>query len=173
MRYASGANRCIQLLGRTNEGKPFGLVVDVTERKKFEESIQKAKVSKKVQQQAERITELEDITVSQHQEINARKVIETELKQSLRRQKLTKHLIQLMSRSFEVDQILQIASREIGSFFGADRCQIIQYEKEAEAHKGLWLSAHLSSLNICQPVCLIAKDYAFVHGLKVKKQLIH
>jgi PAS domain S-box-containing protein len=147
MAYGSKPFKDVQILGRTYldaQKKPLrmsGLVVDVTERKKAQESEQKAKFNQTLAQQAERISKLEDVTISQRQEIDQQKAIETALKQSLKREKLTKRLIQLMSRSFNVEQILQIAAQAIGGFFEVDRCRVIRYEKEGPKITGLQLSA--------------------------------
>lgn len=86
------------------------------------------------------MSELENITPSQRPEIDARKIIGTELNQNLKREKLINHLIRLMSRSFDVDTILNIATRKIGSFFDVDRCRVISYEKEDGEIKGLRLA---------------------------------
>jgi PAS domain S-box-containing protein len=130
-------------------GKPFQYVVvrhEITRQKAAEQEIQDLK--EKTQVVAKRTTELEDINMAQSQEINkqgreidARKEVEAELIKSLKREKLTKHLIQLMNRSFDTDIILEIVVQELGIFFGVDRCMAISYERELEVIKRQRLSA--------------------------------
>lgn len=82
---------------------------------------------------AERTATLEKLTLSQNREIAEQKEIEVELKKSLKREKLIKHVIQLMNRSFDTDIILEIVVREIGIFLGADRCMVVLHDgKEGE-----------------------------------------
>lgn len=148
MRHQSGRYRCLQMMGRSyldKQKKPIrlsGLVVDITEQKTIEESLSKTRLHKELEQQTERITQLEGVALAQRLEIDERKAIESRLTQSLKREELTGRLVQLMNRSFDVNAILEIAVQEIGSFFEVDRCRIIQYEKEGEERiKGLRLSA--------------------------------
>lgn len=111
------------------------------------------------QQMVNRTIELENINRAQSQEIgkqgqeiNAQKAIAAELKKSLRREKLTKHLIQRMNRSFEPQIILEIIVQELGTFFNVDRCLIILYEKENETDKMLQLFAQYCSSDAISPI---------------------
>ncbi len=86
---------------------------------------------------AGRMDRLASLNTDQLEEIHELKTLETVLKQSLRRERLTKYLIQLMSRSFDVKIILEIISRQIGLFLGTDRCLVAYYEQDPEASQTL------------------------------------
>lgn len=142
-------------------GKPFQYIVvrhETSRQKAAEQEVQECKDSLK-QQVAERTAKLENINLAQsrkigtqNQEIDERKNIEAELKKSLKREKLTKHLIQLMNRSFESEIILEIVVREIGTFFGVDRCMVVSYEREQEEIKRQRLSAQYCLSDAIEPV---------------------
>lgn len=121
------------------EGVPFQYVVvrhDITRQKTSEEKI--LELSKNVGKQiSQQTAALKSINLAQSQEIEEQKEIEAELKKSLKREKLTKHLIQLMNRSFNPDIILEIIVRELGTFFDVDRCIVILYKNEIEDVEGL------------------------------------
>lgn len=124
-------------------GTPFQYIVvrhDITQQKSSEQEIRELKSSLN-QQVLNRTAELENINIAQRLEINkqnweitVQRELEVELKQSLKREKLTKHLIQLMNRSFDPSIILEITVQELGIFFNVDRCLVL-YEKEEEEKK--------------------------------------
>ena len=115
---------------------------------------------------AERTSQLETLNESQSQEIDARKIIESEYRQSLKREKLTKHLIQLMQRSFQPDIILEAGVREIGTFFGADRTLVVLYEEVEGANK-LRLAAQYCHSEKITPV----EKEAIPDEIKLKNQM--
>src|SRR5689334_9634872 len=75
---------------------------------------------------------LQELRLSHHRQFDVQQAIETELKKSLKGEKLTKHLIQLMNRSFEPAIILEIIVQELGIFFNVDRCLVILYQNDNE-----------------------------------------
>jgi|GEM_PF-1852263 len=142
-----------------SRGTPFQYIVvrhDITQQKSSEQEIRELKSSLN-QQVLNRTAELENINIAQKLEINkqnweitVQKEVEMELKQSLKREKLTKHLIQLMNRSFDPSIILEIIVQELGVFFNVDRCLVL-YEKEEEEKKLQFFAQYYRSDDI-QPV---------------------
>lgn len=114
-----------------------------------EENVQELNESME-QRVSERTSKLEKITSQSH--TIEQQEHETELKKSLERERLIRHLIQLMNRSFDVDIILEIVAREIGTFFSVDRCLVIYYERESEEVIRLRLSAQYCRSKEIEPI---------------------
>jgi len=88
------------------------------------------KLTETMEVQTSRHVELKEINSTQRHEIEDQRLASEELLQSLKREKLIKHVIQLMNRTFDVKIILEMVSREIGAFLGADRCLVAYYQDE-------------------------------------------
>lgn len=104
------------------------------------------------QQVVECTSELENLTEQQGQEIDELKKTELELRESIKREKLTKNLIQLMSRSFDANIILEIAVREIGTFFNVDECLVIYHENPFDKTGTVRFSSQYYHSAMAQPL---------------------
>ncbi len=60
--------------------------------------------------------------------------LKTKLRQSLRKEQLTQHILQFLDHSVDVDHILQVSAQEMGQFFEADRCLVISHEDKNVQH---------------------------------------
>lgn len=135
-------------------GESFQYIVvrhDITGQKASEQKV--LELRKNLAEQVDqRTAKLENINLAQSQEIEEQKEIEVELKKSLKREKLTKHLIQLMNRSFNPDIILEVIVRELGTFFDVDRCLVILYKNEIEEIEGLRVFAQYCRSEAIRPI---------------------
>jgi len=68
---------------------------------------------------------LQELNIEHERQFEVQQALERDLKKSLKWEKLSKHLIQLMNRSFEPDIIIEIIVQELGVFFNVDRCLVI------------------------------------------------
>lgn len=141
-------------------GEPFQFVVvrhETTRQKNSEQEIRELKQD--IRQHAVNRTELKNINLAQRSEINQQgqeireyKETEAELKKSLKREKLTKHLIQLMNRSFDPEIILEIIVRELGVFLDVDRCLVVLYRNETGEAENSRTFAQYCRSEAVQPV---------------------
>jgi len=109
---------------------------DITRQKNAEEEVRLSnqELEHRVQY---RTTEVEQINLSLLQEIAGREQIEQELRQSLKREQLTRRLLASLNHSFDIDFILQMVAQEMGVFFGVDRCLVIHYENRGVDNRSL------------------------------------
>jgi len=88
--------------------------------------------------------------------------LERELKKSLKWEKLSKHLIQLMNRSFEPDIIIEIIVQELGIFFNVDRCLVLLFVNDSEGIEHLNLFAQYCR---DETICPVTQDAIPWHAL--------
>lgn len=100
----------------------------------------------------DRTARLEKTNVELHGEMEERKKVEMTLRQSLKRETLTKNLIQTVSRSFDVSSILQVVVRKIGIYFGVDRCLVVTYDRQGDNISKLLLTGQYCRTAEINPV---------------------
>jgi PAS domain S-box-containing protein len=71
-----------------------------------------------------------DAIVSVTRDIEDRKKAEEALKASLEREKIIRHIVELVSQTFDLSEVLNRTLSEIGRFLGVDRCFIVRYQQE-------------------------------------------
>jgi PAS domain S-box-containing protein len=71
-------------------------------------------------------------------DITERVLAEQKLQETVEREILLRHIVQEVSQSFDVDQIVQAAVRKIGDFFQVDRCMIYSFEYDPELQRFLY-----------------------------------
>jgi len=96
--------------------------------------------------------------------------LERELKKSLKWEKLSKHLIQLMNRSFEPDIIIEIIVQELGIFFNVDRCLVLLFVNDSEGIEHLNLFAQYCR---DETICPVTQDAIPWHALGSKPREIY
>ncbi len=65
-------------------------------------------------------------------DITERKRMEESIQETLAREKVIRHIVELISHSFDVHTILSQMAHEIGTYFKADRCVILRYCRDGE-----------------------------------------
>jgi PAS domain S-box-containing protein len=80
------------------------------------------------------------------------KTTEAKLRQALLRESIVRRVVEVMNQTFDSRDILSGAAREIGAFFGTERCLVLRFNVEDPGHRPLLYEGNYSQDPNFQPI---------------------
>lgn len=80
------------------------------------------------------------------------KSTEEQLRQALLRESIVRRVVEVMNQTFDSGAILSLATREIGAFFGTERCMVLRFNAEDPGHRPLLYEGNYSQDPHFQPI---------------------